>query len=337
MDDVYALIKSMSIPERMLVFALLAPLAGGVLAGVDRKLSARLQGRYGPPLLQPFYDVFKLFGKEKMVVNLWQIFCAYMYLVADILTVVLLAMQSDLLLIFFVLAVGGVFLVIGALAAQSPYSQIGAQRELIQMLTYEPLLILVFAGIYLETGSFKISEIISNYHQPLLYSLPLLFVVMGYAFIIKLKKSPFDLSTSHHAHQELVNPPQDRRVRASGAARDGGGATHRPYGVQRVVDGQRTVVHRMVGKSGDRGGGGLGGSHLHEAEPAGTVRELVFHYADLRNFAMRCEQLAELVFGCAEGKIPNENARTHYRTSELIVLGIVAGSRRQVKRSSRTH
>ncbi|MRR54438.1 MAG: NADH-quinone oxidoreductase subunit H [Deltaproteobacteria bacterium] len=182
----------------------LAPLIGGLVAGLDRKVTARLQGRYGPPILQPFYDVLKLFGKEKMIVNYWQIVCAYMYLVANILTVVLLALQSDLLLIFFVLAVGGVFLVIGALAAESPYSQIGAQRELIQMLTYEPLLILVFVGIYLETGSFKISEIIATYHEPLLISLPLLFVVMGYALVIKLKKSPFDIATSHHAHQEIV-------------------------------------------------------------------------------------------------------------------------------------
>lgn len=182
----------------------LAPLIGGLVAGLDRKVTARLQGRYGPPILQPFYDVLKLFGKEKMIVNYWQIVCAYMYLVANVLTVVLLALQSDLLLIFFVLAVGGVFLVIGALAAESPYSQIGAQRELIQMLTYEPLLILVFVGIYLETGSFKISEIIATYHEPLLITLPLLFVVMGYALVIKLKKSPFDIATSHHAHQEIV-------------------------------------------------------------------------------------------------------------------------------------
>ena len=75
---------------------------------------------------------------------------------------------------------------------------------MIQTLTYEPLLILVFVGIYLETGSFKISEIIATYHEPLLISLPLLFVVMGYALIIKLKKSPFDIATSHHAHQEIV-------------------------------------------------------------------------------------------------------------------------------------
>jgi ech hydrogenase subunit B len=196
----------MSMNEVIAILAalFLAPIIGGLVAGLDRKITARLQGRYGPPILQPFYDVLKLFGKEKMIVNYWQIVCAYMYLAANVLTVVLLALQSDLLLIFFVLAVGGVFLVIGALAAESPYSQIGAQRELIQMLTYEPLLILVFVGIYLETGSFKISEIIANYHQPLLISLPLLFVVMGYAFVIKLKKSPFDIATSHHAHQEIV-------------------------------------------------------------------------------------------------------------------------------------
>jgi len=181
----------------------LSPLVGGVVAGIDRKITARLQGRYGPPIMQPFYDVMKLIGKESMIVNLWQILCAYVYLVAAILTVVLLALKSDLLLIFFVLAVGGVFLVIGALAAQSPYSQIGAQRELIQMLTYEPLLILVFVSIYLVTGSYKISEIL-KFQEPLLIPLALMYIVLGYALTIKLRKSPFDISTSHHAHQEIV-------------------------------------------------------------------------------------------------------------------------------------
>ena len=60
--------------ERMLVFIVLAPLAGGLLAGVDRKLSARFQGRYGPPVRQPFFDVLKLFQKERIVVNKFQNF-----------------------------------------------------------------------------------------------------------------------------------------------------------------------------------------------------------------------------------------------------------------------
>ena len=181
----------------------LAPLAGGFIAGVDRRLTAWLQSRYGPPILQPFYDVFKLFGKTPMVVNTWQALCAYVYVAGAALSVVLLFTGSDLLLIFFVLTVGAVFLVMGALASPSPYSQIGGQRELLQMLAYEPLLILVFAAIAMVTGSFKVSSVFGQ-AKPLLYDIPLMFIVLGYALTIKLRKSPFDISACHHAHQEVV-------------------------------------------------------------------------------------------------------------------------------------
>jgi ech hydrogenase subunit B len=153
--------------------------------------------------LQPFYDVIKLLGKEKMVVNVWQAFCAYCYLTASAIALVLFFLQSDLLLILFVQAVGAVFLVIGAFSSTSPFSQIGAHRELLQILSYEPLLVLVTVGIYLETGSFKIATVYTA-SEPLLIKLPFMFVVLGYVLTIKLRKSPFDLSTSHHAHQELV-------------------------------------------------------------------------------------------------------------------------------------
>jgi ech hydrogenase subunit B len=186
-----------------LVGLVLAPLAGGLLAGVDRKVTAWFQSRKGPPIIQPFYDLIKLFAKEKTAVNPWLIFCAWVYLVAAVFSVVLFFNQSDLLLIFFVQAVGAVFLVMGALSVKSPYSQVGAQRELIQVLTYEPLIILVFVGIYLVTGSFYIQNVL-DYPRPLLLELPLLYLVLTYALTIKLRKSPFDFSTSHHAHQELV-------------------------------------------------------------------------------------------------------------------------------------
>ena len=42
-------------------YILLAPFIGGLLDGMDRKLSARMQGRTGPSVLQPFYDIVKLF------------------------------------------------------------------------------------------------------------------------------------------------------------------------------------------------------------------------------------------------------------------------------------
>ncbi|MFY9194518.1 MAG: NADH-quinone oxidoreductase subunit H, partial [Methanoculleus sp.] len=50
----------------VVLFLILAPVAGGLIAGLDRKLTARMQGRVGPPLLQPFYDVGKLFEKERV-------------------------------------------------------------------------------------------------------------------------------------------------------------------------------------------------------------------------------------------------------------------------------
>ena len=182
----------------------LAPISGGLIFGLDRVFTARLQSRIGPPVLQPFYDVFKLFGKAPMVVNPWQVFCAYVVLVSSALAVLLFFLQSDLLLIFFVLTVGAVFQVIGAMSVPSPYSQIGAQRELIQMLTYEPLLILAFVGIALKTGSFTISAIYAL-DSPLLTSLPLFYLAMCTALTIKLRKSPFDISASHHGHQEIVS------------------------------------------------------------------------------------------------------------------------------------
>ena len=180
-----------------------AALLGGLISGADRILTARLQARVGPPVIQPFYDVIKLLGKAQIAVNVWQVFCAFAYLTASAIAVVLFSLGSDLLLILFTQAVGAIFLVVGALSSTSPFSQIGAHRELLQILSYEPLLLLVAVGIFLEIGSFRISAVLA-WQAPLLLKLPFLFVALGYALTIKLRKSPFDLSTSHHGHQEIV-------------------------------------------------------------------------------------------------------------------------------------
>lgn len=182
---------------------LLTPIAVGLILGIDRKITAKCQSRKGPPLLQPFFDLFKLFGKEHVITNRWQYFCTYIYLVSAQLAIVLLFLGADLLLIFFVQASCAVFLVIGAMAVPSPYSQIGAHRELLQVLTYEPLLILIIIGIYMTTGSFMVDAVFAV-NRPLLYDLPLMIVVLGYVLTIKLRKSPFDIASSHHAHQEIV-------------------------------------------------------------------------------------------------------------------------------------
>ncbi len=180
-----------------------APVIGGLITGIDRRLTAKFQSRMGPPVLQPFYDAAKLFGKERTTSNLWIPFCAYVYLLAAMISVLLFVLHADLLVLFFVQATGAIFLVIGALSVPSPYSQVGGQRELLQIVTYEPLLLLVLIGIGLHTGSFNIGSVY-GLERPMLYKLPLLFIVLSYVLTIKLRKSPFDIAGSHHAHQEIV-------------------------------------------------------------------------------------------------------------------------------------
>ncbi|KHO61470.1 MULTISPECIES: respiratory chain complex I subunit 1 family protein [Thermoanaerobacter] len=180
----------------------IAPFIGGFLSGIDRKLTAFIQGRYGPPIWQPFYDVIKLLYKQKLLVNDFQVFSAYMYLLSAILSVGLFALKADLLMILFIMSVGLVFYIAGALSTKSPYSQVGAQRELMQMLAYEPMLIFFVISVYNVTGSFNLAQIMT--HGRLILDLPLMFLLLGLVLTIKLKKSPFDLSASEHAHQELV-------------------------------------------------------------------------------------------------------------------------------------
>lgn len=184
-------------------FLVAAPFVGGLLAGIDRIITARMQSRKGPPLLQPFYDVGKLFAKNTSVVNNFQNFYIAGFLVFIIITGVIFFAGGDLLLVIFALTVASVFFVLGAYSANSPYSTIGAERELLQMMAYEPMVILAALGMYGVTNSFNVSSIVS-FEKPLIMYLPGIFLGFLYILTIKLRKSPFDLSTSHHGHQELV-------------------------------------------------------------------------------------------------------------------------------------
>ena len=143
-----------------LVGLILAPAVGGLIAGLDRRVTARMQSRFGPPILQPFYDVLKLLGKGANTVNAWLVLCSYLTLMSSALAVFLFFYQADLLLIFFVMTIGAVFQVMGALSVNSPYSQVGAQRELIQMLTYEPLIIIVFIGIAGLSETNRVNQVV---------------------------------------------------------------------------------------------------------------------------------------------------------------------------------
>jgi len=187
----------------IIAYIVLAPFVGGLLSGVDRIVSARLQGRFGPPLLQPFYDVLKLREKEDITVNNVQDFYVAAFFIFVIATGAIFFAGGDLLLVIFTLTTASVLLIMAAYSSNSPYAQVGAQRELLQMMAYEPMVLLTCVGFYMIDGSFEVRNIVTDGKMDFL---PLIGVFFGFLFIltIKLRKRPFDLSMSHHAHQELV-------------------------------------------------------------------------------------------------------------------------------------
>ena len=187
-----------------LALLILSPFVGGILLGIDRKVTARLQNRAGPPIVQPFYDVLKLFGKEDKVVNKTYLVFGTAYLLTVILSLVLLLFRYDLLITTFIFGLSFIFLVLAGYSTRSQFGYVGATRELMQMLTYEPVLLFAVFLVRLVTGSFEINSIFSA-PQPLLYSLPLALLAIFVILPIKARKSPFDIA---EAHQEIAQGPE---------------------------------------------------------------------------------------------------------------------------------
>ncbi len=187
-----------------LIYIFGAPFLGGLLAGLDLKITARMQGRQGPPILQPFYDVLKLLHKEASVVNKAETFLVIMFLLFMIATGAIFFSGGDILLVIFALTLASIFLLMAAYSTNSPYSNMGADRELLAMMSYEPMVLFTGMGFYLFAKTFSVSAIASSAIPPIVF-LPGIFI--GFVFILtfKFRKSPFDISTSHHAHQELVS------------------------------------------------------------------------------------------------------------------------------------
>lgn len=185
------------------IFAIVATVLGCLLAGVDRIVSARMQGRVGPPLLQPFYDVRKLIDKDNVAVNGTigtYVVCA---LVFTFLAGGIFFSGGNLLLSIFVITLAELMFVMAAYASRSPFSEAGAHRETLQIMAYEPMVLLLAVGFFMATGSFDLA-VLPFLDSPIIFSLWGIFIGMLYILTIKLRKSPFDLSYSHHAHQELV-------------------------------------------------------------------------------------------------------------------------------------
>ena len=134
--------------------------------GIDRKVSARMQGRIGPPLRQPFRDVIKLFTKENIVPENavpWVFHLAPLLGLVGAISILLYlpiggfqplaSAFGDLILILYLLIIPSLALVIGGFASGSPYATVGAQREMATMIAYEFPLAVIIITLAWKIGS----------------------------------------------------------------------------------------------------------------------------------------------------------------------------------------
>jgi NADH-quinone oxidoreductase subunit H len=136
---------------------------GGVFSmlyrGIDRKLVAHMQGRVGPPIVQPFRDVQKLLMKESIIPDgavSWLFRAApFICLITSallLLYIPLFGLQAllggfgDAILVIYLLILPSLALAVGGFASSSPYATVGAQREMVVLMSLEfPLAVAVVA------------------------------------------------------------------------------------------------------------------------------------------------------------------------------------------------
>ncbi|MFR4802809.1 MAG: NADH-quinone oxidoreductase subunit H [Eggerthellaceae bacterium] len=103
----------------------------------------------------------------------------------------------------FLVTLSALFFILAAYSSRSPYAEIGADRETLQVMAYEPMILFVAIGMVLSIGTFDVAGLMAS-PVPIIVATWPIFLGLLFVLTIKLRKSPFDLSYSHHAHQELV-------------------------------------------------------------------------------------------------------------------------------------
>jgi NADH-quinone oxidoreductase subunit H len=191
----------------------------GLIAGwLDRKVTARLQWRVGPPWYQNFLDIVKLWGKETIVpegakatfILAPYLGLASLALVATILGRALLWSQgtfsADLIVVLYLLTIPAISLIIGAASSRNPLASVGASREMKLVLSYEfPFILSVIAVIIKSGGAIQLEAVLNS--QCLLkshlwsWSGGLAFIAAIFCAMGKIGMGLFDIS---EAEQEIM-------------------------------------------------------------------------------------------------------------------------------------
>jgi formate hydrogenlyase subunit 4 len=149
------------------IIVILSPL----LQGVIKKLKANMQGRVGPGIFQPYYDLIRLLKKDMVVsgVTSW-IFRATPYIVfsstaAAVMITPVITTRSpfgpmgDVIALIYILAAGRFFMALAGLDAGTAFGGEGSSREMAVAILVEPMMMLSIFTAAISAGSTNIAKI----------------------------------------------------------------------------------------------------------------------------------------------------------------------------------
>lgn len=180
--------------------------AGLLVSWYDRKLTARVQMRKGPPLLQPVFDIAKLMIKETCVPAgspTWLFLSAPLVGLAGVSLASMILCQAmwnadatfagDLIVVMYLLALPSLAMILGAFASQNPLASLGGSREMKLVLAYELPFVLVACIPIISAQSIQLGEILAAPAVANSFSGILALVVAVIAMQARLTRVPFDI------------------------------------------------------------------------------------------------------------------------------------------------
>ncbi|MCU0613013.1 MAG: NADH-quinone oxidoreductase subunit H, partial [Candidatus Eisenbacteria bacterium] len=146
---------------------------------IDRKVTARVQWRVGPPWYQPFVDILKLLGKETVLPRLAK---GTLFLAAPVIGFAAVSVGGamvwshaigfgpefvgDLIVLVYILTIPSLMLVLGPGGSGNPYGAVGASREMKLLLAYElPFVLALVVALVHTGGSLRIEDIVAGQAQ----------------------------------------------------------------------------------------------------------------------------------------------------------------------------
>ena len=195
----------------VMIALFLSPLCEGIML----KLRAAPHSRFGPPITQPYWDLLKLLGKEDLRSTGGIVYAlmpaatlASVLLLAALVPMGVaapLAFAGDFIVVLYVATMSSVLIMLIGFASASPYASIGSSREMMMLLSVEPIL-----AVALCVGAFKAKTLalvgIVNWQEQNGPSISM--AIAGVAFFLALQavagKLPFDIA---EADQEIMGGP----------------------------------------------------------------------------------------------------------------------------------